>query len=331
MAYREVRQFIEIIRILGYPNAIGIDTFDTPNFSVMANLLQWLSNLYDPDIVVIPDLSSQPGRVDFVRTIVQQMAIRSGIRMNPRKLYGSDRLAVRELLKLAIPIYRGTSAQDSPDQSPQHGARPPPVQRIALLSASVPRHSVELYDELANELAIRDTRSKILSTMPPLDEVEKAVHEAVDSTGARLDTLTKEIDRLNNDEDALRSKIKQRKHEYERQSRRLMSVTRIKPAFMDEYEALEQELKELFTIHFQHYRNVDFLEHELQMADSRQEESREKAAKQIGKLKKKVNKTIIGNVQQSFKLAAEGLSGSLGGPDDMTVPAGGSLDSDEDF
>jgi clusterin-associated protein 1 len=178
---------------------------------------------------------------------------------------------------------------------------------------------------------IRDSRSQILATMPPLDEVEKAVLAAVDAAGVRLDTLGKEIDRLNNDEDALRTKIKQRKHELDRQGRRLMSVTTIRPAFMDEYEGYEQELKELFNIHFQHYRNVDFLEHELQMADLRQKENREKSEKELGKLRKRVNEAIIGNVQQSFKVGTEVLSGSLDGADDMLIRAGDNDDSDEDF
>jgi clusterin-associated protein 1 len=169
--------------------------------------------------------------------------------------------------------------------------------------------------------------------MPPLDEVEKSLLSAVDSTSTRLETLGQEIDRLNSNEDSLRSKIKQRKHELDRQTRRLISVGTVRPAFMDEYESLEQELKELFTAHFQHYRNVDFLEHELHQADLRQKESHVKTEKQIGKLKKKVNKTIIGNVQQSFKVGTDGLlgSGSMDLTDDMTIPMGDTVESDEDF
>jgi clusterin-associated protein 1 len=38
------------------------------------------------------------------------MVVRSGVRMNHRKVYASDPFAIRELLKLAGPIYGGTLA-----------------------------------------------------------------------------------------------------------------------------------------------------------------------------------------------------------------------------
>ena len=104
-----MRQFTEIVRILGYQHSIGIDSFDSPNFALMADLLLWLAKLYDPEIVVLSELTNEHGRVEYVRSIVQQLATRSGIRLNPRKLYAADRFAVRELLKIAAPIYRGIS------------------------------------------------------------------------------------------------------------------------------------------------------------------------------------------------------------------------------
>lgn len=304
MSYREIKQFTEIIRTLGCPTPVGIDSFDSPNFALMATLLQWLAQLYDPDIVIIPDLSSENGRVEFIKSTVQQMAIRSGLRLNPRKLYLADRSSVRELLKIAAPIYRGittvnSSTTDKTNKA-SHDSILPNAQKISKLSASIPKHSVELYDELDKELMIREERTKILSTMPPLEEVEKNVLTAIDSAATRLDTLTKELDRLNNDEDTLRSKIKQRKHELERQSKRLLSVQTIRPAFMDEYEALEQELQELFKIHFQHYRNVDYYEHELQVAAEKQKMKRRDMEKAIGKMKKQVNEKIIIGIKESF-------------------------------
>jgi clusterin-associated protein 1 len=329
MSYRELRQFAEIIRMLGCPTPIGIDSFDTPNFVLMAQLLQWLSTLYDPELVIHPDLSYEAGRVEFVRSIVQQMAIRSGIRLNPRKLYSSDRMAVRELLKLANPIYQGITAIDERTSTEGSKAKLPPLAKISQLSASVPRHSVELYDQLQSELTIRDHRSKILSTMPPLDEVEKSVLSAVDSAGTRLETLTKEIDRLNNDEDALRSKIKQRRQEWERQSKRLMSVSTTRPAFMDEYELLEQELQELFRVHFQHYRNVDYYEHELQLAQEQQRVLQAGQKKQLGKLKDHVNTAIIRDLEQSYQVS----SFPRAGPSVVDVPPieGGEDDAEDEL
>ncbi|KAK8838824.1 Clusterin-associated protein 1 [Tritrichomonas musculus] len=330
MTFREIRQFTEIVRTLGYPKPVGVDSFDTPNFGMMADLLHWLCSLFDPDIVILPDLSSESSRVEFIRSIVQQMAIRSGIRMNPRKLYSSDRFAVREMMKVAAPIYKGVAATLAINQVPhdnkdQSQAEPPSAKKISQLSATVPKHSVELYDELDKELMIRGDRMKVLSTMPPLDAVEKNVLEAVDAAATRLESLQKELERLSADEQTLQSKIKQRKHEYDRQSKRLMSVQTIRPAFMDEYEGLEQELQELFKIHFQHYRNIDFFSHELSLQDQKKKKILDEKEKKLKKFRKKAQENLVTSVINSVN------QGATESNDDIMFPQNNEADSDDSF
>ena len=106
------------MRILGYPDPIGIDSFGTYNFSLMTNLLRCLASLYDPGLVIIPDISNENGRFDFIKSNVQQMAIRSGIRLNPKKLYSFDRFGDRELLKISAPIYSIITSNADPSQQP---------------------------------------------------------------------------------------------------------------------------------------------------------------------------------------------------------------------
>jgi len=307
MTFRELRQFTEIIRTLGYPQPVGIDSFDTPNFELMANLLHWLSTLYDPEIVILPELSNEHGRVEFVRGVVQQMAIRSGFRLNPKKLYASDRFAVRELLKIASPIYQGIrSTSHGGEKKTSLPSKPTNTQKITTLSSSVPKRSVALFDQLEKEIQIREMRKAILQTSPPLDEVEKGVLSAVDGAATRLETLTRELDRLNSDEDALNAKIKQRKHELERQSKRLMSVQTIRPAFMDEYEMHEQELQDLFKVYFQHYRNVDYFEKELQKQSEVQKKKKEEIEKNLERRKNKEQVDILEKVKKSFNIPQYG-------------------------
>ena len=329
MTYRELRQFTEIVRILGYQHTLGIDSFDTPNFALMADLLKWLATLYDQDIVVLSELNNEHGRVDFVRGIVQQLAVKSGIRLNPRKLYASDRFAVRELLKIAAPIYRGISSPMSTEAKAPAVPKNATLQKISNLSASVPKHAVELYDQLDKEVQIREERTRILSKMPSLDEVEKGVFSAVDNAQTRLDTLTKELDRLNSDEDALSSKIKQRKHEFERQSKRLMSVQTIRPAYMDEYEMHEQELQELFKLYFQHYRNVDYFEKELHKQAEAQKQRQKEREKHIHRKAERESDKILQTVQESYKVDPN--IGTLQDSAEETDLLGDGDDSDDGF
>ena len=296
MSYRELKQFTHIIRALGYEQPIGIDSFDTPNFGLMAELLKWLSKLYHPEIFFTGDISTEQGRVDFVKSIVQQLAKTSAIRINPRHLYASDRFAVRELLKLAAPMYQGLSTTDAIGITKSKPGQSPTTDKILKMSEKIPKIALELYDELETELSIRDTRNQIISTMPPLDQLEKDVSAAVDSAAARLDVLTRELDKLNSDSEALKSKIAQRKHELERQSKRLLSVQTIRPAFMDDYEELEQDLSVLFKEYSQQYRNVDYYESELQKISDAQIESQKEIERTFEEMKKKASTIIVNNM-----------------------------------
>ena len=332
MSFRELRQFTEIIRVLGYPQPIGIDSFDTPNFGTMANLLQWLATSYDPEIVLLPDLTNESGRVDFIKTICQQMAIRSGIRLNPRKLYCSDRQCVRELLKIAAPIYQGiVSPNSKKDGVAKNDSIPSSASKISRLSSTIPQHSVQLYDALKQEIKLREPRVKVLSTMPPLDQVESQLQTAVTDATTRLDSLTKDLDRLNEDEDSLRSKIKTRKHELERQTKRLMSVQTIRPAFMDEYEVFERELQDLFKIYNQQYRNVDFYEKEIQKQTEKKQEEMSEIQKKLIKLREKAGKTIASQVAQSYQNPGENFLPGQKVPDSDTELMLPQDDSDEAF
>ena len=331
MTYREIKQFTEIVRTLGYPHPVGIDSFDTPNFGLMADLLHWLATLYDPEIVVLSELNNEHGRVEFVRGIVQQLATKSGIRVNPRKLYASDRFAVRELLKIASPIYRGiTNTSVISEASSKNAPKAADLKKISTLSNALPKHSVELFDMLDKEVQIRESRTKILSTMPSLDDYGKNVTDAVSNTETRYDTLTKELDRLGSDEEALTAKIKQRKHEYERQSKRLMSVQTIRPAYMDEYEMHEQELQELFKAYFQHYRNIDYFEKELQKHDIKASERSKIESSKWNQRKQKEEMDLIEQVKGSVNPPVDSLQGynfNTESNDEVDIPADDSSDN----
>lgn len=330
MTFREIKQFTEIVRTLGYPKPVGVDSFDTPNFGMMADILQWLCSLFDPDIVILPDLTNESSRVEFIRSVVQQMAIRSGIRMNPRKLYGSDRFAVREMLKVAAPIYKGVAAtlaikQVQTENKDMSQTEPPSAKKISLLSASVPKHSVELYDELDKELMIRGNRQKVLATMPPLDAVEKNVIAAVDSAAAKYEALQKDLESLSSAEQTLKSKIDSQKREYDRQYKRVISVRTLRPAYMDEYEALELELQELFKIHFQHYRNIDYFSHELSLQEQKKKKILEEREKKLKKFRKKAQDELVYSVINSIQNSTTEAN------DDIVLPQNNESDSDDSF
>ena len=52
----------------------------------------------------------------------------------------------------------------------------------------------------------------------------------------------------------LQARLDKRRSELERAERRLSTLTAVRPAYMDEYERLQGELQDLFTLYLQRFR-----------------------------------------------------------------------------
>ena len=79
-----------------------------------------------------------------------------------------------------------------------------------------------------------------------------------------IESAKKACDEYAADERALDAKIKKKKNELERHEKRLSSLQNVRPAFMDEYEKLEGELQKQYSVYLERFRNLDYLQAELQ-------------------------------------------------------------------
>lgn len=52
MSFRELRNFTEILRQLGFPRLLSLENFRKPNFELVADILYWMVKLYDPDTTI---------------------------------------------------------------------------------------------------------------------------------------------------------------------------------------------------------------------------------------------------------------------------------------
>lgn len=57
------------------------------------------------------------------------------------------------------------------------------------------------------------------------------------------------------------TRIERRKTELERNKKRLQTLRKVRPAFMEEFEKLEVELKSLYEDYLQKFRYLAYLEH----------------------------------------------------------------------
>ena len=79
MSYRELRNFTEILRCLGYHRNISIENFRDPNFQLVADILYWFALRYDPKADISDDIDTREDRVKFIKQVCQLFASKARI------------------------------------------------------------------------------------------------------------------------------------------------------------------------------------------------------------------------------------------------------------
>ena len=113
MSYRELRNFCEIMRSLGYHRNISMENFRDPNFELVADILFWFAQRYDPKMDISDDIEDEKDRVSFIRQICQLFASKARIVLNPKKLYEASGYAVKELLKIATMMNKAMKSSEN--------------------------------------------------------------------------------------------------------------------------------------------------------------------------------------------------------------------------
>lgn len=73
MSCRDLRNFTETMRFLGYPRLISLSNFRSPNFHLVAEILTWLISRFDPDIDMTMEYKTVDDRVLFIRRAAEFM------------------------------------------------------------------------------------------------------------------------------------------------------------------------------------------------------------------------------------------------------------------
>ncbi|KDR13001.1 clusterin-associated protein 1 homolog [Zootermopsis nevadensis] len=77
MSYRDLRNFTEMMRSLGYTRLISMENFRNPNFQLVAEILIWIVKRFDPDADIPSEIDTEQDRVILVKSAAQFMV--SGI------------------------------------------------------------------------------------------------------------------------------------------------------------------------------------------------------------------------------------------------------------
>jgi clusterin-associated protein 1 len=71
MSFRELRNFCEMMRSLGFPRIISMENFRQPNFNLVAEITYWLVKRFDPKADVPDSIAEERDRIEFIRSSCQ--------------------------------------------------------------------------------------------------------------------------------------------------------------------------------------------------------------------------------------------------------------------
>ncbi len=191
MSYRELRNFCEIMRSLGYHRNISMENFREPNFELVADILYWFAHRYDPKVDISDNIEDEKDRVLFIRSVCSMFQTKARISMNPKRLYEAQGYAVKEMLKIAQMMYKAmlssTSVEEEEASSTVGGAhlmdfnmssKLHNLKAARTLATEITESGAKLFDFLGQEKDLREAREKAL--------------EFLDSISRNLDTNTEQ-------------------------------------------------------------------------------------------------------------------------------------------
>ena len=278
MSYREVRNFTEMMHTLGYPRLISMENFRQPNFSLVAEILTWLIQRYDPSADIVTDIETEQDRVIFIKSAAQLMATKAHIKLNTKKLFGADGYAVKELLKITSVLYSAMrsnedktgSESESTSVHNQLMSKSTDLKACRQLASEITTKGANLYKLLGQEVDLREARLSAISRSVDIDEIERGIENSIAAVNAEIQRMNQRMDNAASDEANLEVKIEKKRQELERNKKRLQSLANVRPAYMDEYERLESELQRQYEVYVEKFRNLAYLE--LQLEDHKQVE-----------------------------------------------------------
>ncbi|XP_034781994.2 LOW QUALITY PROTEIN: clusterin-associated protein 1 [Acipenser ruthenus] len=272
MSFRDLRNFTEMMRSLGYPRLISMENFRTPNFSLVAEILIWLVKRYEPQMEIPTDVDTEQDRVFFIKAVAQFMATKAHIKLNTKRLYQADGYAVKEMLKITALLYNAmkTKGIDSGDKEETNkfkfdlGSKIADLKSARQLASEITSKGATLYDLLGKEVDLREKRTAAIARPLEINETEKALRAAVKEALEHVQKTKDTLDNVASDEANLEAKIEKKKLELERNQKRLQTLQSVRPAFMDEYEKIEEDLQEQYETFVDKFRNLCYLEQQLE-------------------------------------------------------------------
>jgi clusterin-associated protein 1 len=225
------------------------------------------------------EIGAEDDRVQFLNDIALDVATLTNISMDRINLYAADDRAVKELVKVASILDEALMlAEDEVSTSSDEEIPPEETLAAAKRASSLVGEITEISARLSSILdnagedgkdrtkALRFLKSAsgVLGDSTQRDRhIDSTISLLLENTKAAVERLDKQCKILISNQRGMEEKIRRKTIDLERTSKRLESLMNVRPAYMDEYEKLEEELQIEHERYVVRLRNVDYLEGEL--------------------------------------------------------------------
>ncbi|XP_018575207.1 clusterin-associated protein 1 homolog [Anoplophora glabripennis] len=261
-----------MLRALGYSTLVSMESFRKPNFPLVADLLVWLAKRFDPDIDIPLEIATEDERVKLIHSAAQFMALKANVKLNTKRLYQADGYAVKELLKITTLLYDALNidVEETEEDRLDHDSfnlrdfditdKVSELKLSRLLASEITSTGASLFDLLGKEVDLRTARQRSVARQFELSDVETGIKKAMEAISEELTETKQLIENVAATEASLDSKIERRKVEIDRYEKRLQTLKKVRPAFLEEFTALEEELEQLFVQYSVRLRCLNQLE-----------------------------------------------------------------------
>jgi clusterin-associated protein 1 len=315
LVVRACTDFTEMMRALGYPRPISMENFRNPNFDLVADVLRWLVKRYEPTADISDGVSNMQDRVIFLKQAAQLMQAKGRIKLNTKRLYQADGYAVKELIKIAQVLYSAIKSNPEEDDDVLGGdnftLKLTDLKNVRDLAVEITDHGSQLAELLSKEDSLREARQRAIARNAEMADIQKIIKQSIQQAEENKKSKADMIKELEEDERRLKKKLEKKSAELDRNEKRFHSLQNVRPAFMDEYELLEDELQDLFRDYLERYRNLDYIESQLE-AFNREERARiEEHERDMKAMQKKIKEEEMRVLRGDVQLDENDLDDSL--------------------
>merc|ERR1712070_941720 len=121
-----------------------------------------------------------------------------------------------------------------------------------------------------------------------MDKVETEINQMATSLRGESDRMEDLCKKLQEDEESLQEKIQKKQADLDRCKKRLKDLENVRPAFMDEFEKLEKELVKIYGTYVEKFRNVEYLEHQLEQYNQAEQDKLEESERNLRRMQKRL-------------------------------------------